>query len=614
MSDVNPNDPKQGMKESRARLLHQLVDAHGIESSMRVLAHMSGYESVPPTITQFIDDPHYLGNVLSKTIYPVWRSALEEIFPNPFYSPYLEIIVTGAIGTGKSTVSMAGSLYDLCKISHLKHPQEHFNLVRSTKITLALINATMDLAGGVLYDQLTTWMQESPFFRGLLNQSSGATLLPKNIHIVMGSRFSHILGMAVVSAILSEINFQTKAAEQAYQNFTNAKRRIQSRFLTGNSYPGRLWLDSSKADNLSFLDTHVKDSVNDPLVRVFDNPIWTVKAHTGIYSGKNFKVFIGDDKRDPFIIEHAHQVVGMDDSKIIDVPVEYQNDFKLDINNSLRDLAGVGTYTNLRFISSAEILDKAFVTDNACTRDVIVLDFYDRQDKIIDYIDWEKLPRHDKPKFMHIDLGLKHDLTGIAVSHMEGLQTVSRDDPFTGQTHKTREPMFATDFVLAIQAKNGQEVPIYKIKEFIIALLGRGYFIAMVTMDGYQSSNLRQDLTLQGIDTDYLSTDRSKDPYNNLRNAMFESRYYGPKHPILVKEIRELVDTGPKLDHPPEGSKDLSDAVAGSVYASYKYMDKYAVATKAEEYLEAMSKINSSSSGIYHQLLNSPNALVINKI
>lgn len=612
MSDVGSTDPKIGIKESHARLLHQLVDAHGVESSMRVLAHMSGYEDVPPTITQFIDDPHFLGGVLSSTIYPVWRSALNEIFPNPFYSQYLEVIVTGAIGTGKSTVSLTGSLYDMCKISYLKHPQEHFNLVKSTKITLALINATMDLAGGVLYDQLTTWMQESPYFRGLLNQSSGATILPKNLHIVMGSRFSHILGMAVVSAILSEINFQTKAAEQAYQNFTNAKRRIQSRFLTGNSYPGRLWLDSSKADNLSFLDNHVKDSLNDPLVKVYDNPIWVVKEHTGIYSGKKFRVFIGDDKRDPFILDHAHQIVGLDESKIIEVPVEYQNDFKLDINNSLRDLAGVGTYTNLRFISSAEILDKSFIKKNPSKRDVIVLDFYDKNDKIIDYLEWDALEFHDKPKFMHIDLGLKYDLTGIAVSHLDGLHTVSRDDPFTGQTHKTREPVFKTDFVIGIQAKNGQEVPIYKIKEFILALIGRGYFIAMVTMDGYQSSNLRQDLTLQGVDTDYLSTDRSKDPYINLRNAMFEGRYSGPNHPILVRELKELVDTGPKLDHPPEGSKDLADSVAGSVYASYKYMDKYSIATKAEEYLEAISKINQSES-LYDQLLNSPNAMVIDK-
>lgn len=610
MSDIQ--DP--GLNESRAQLLAQLVESHGVDRSMRVLAHMSGYEDVPPTMKQFIDDPHFMGSVLSKTIYPIWRNALYEIFPNPFYSQYLEIIVTGAIGTGKSTVSIAGSLYDMCKISYLKSPQEHFNLVKSTKITLALINATMDLAGGVLYDQMTTWMQESPFFRGLLNQSSGATLLPKNMHIVMGSRFTHILGMAVVSAILSEINFQTKAAEQAYQNFTNAKRRIQSRFLTGGSYPGRLWLDSSKADNLSFLDTHIKDSVNDPLVKVYDNPIWVVKAHTGIYSGKKFKVFIGDDKRDPFILEHAHQIVGLDDAHVIDVPVEYQNDFKLDLNNSLKDLAGVGTYSNLRFISSAEVLDRSFTNENACMRDVLVLDFFDKSDRILDYIDWNKLEQHDKPKFMHIDLGLKHDLTGIGISHMEGLRTVSRDDPFTGKTNQIREPVFKTDLVIAIKAKNGQEVPIYKIKEFIIALVSRGYFIATVTMDGFQSSNLRQDLQIEGIETDYLSTDRSKDPYTTLRNAMFEGRYSGPSHPILIKEVRELVDTGPKLDHPPSGSKDLSDAVAGSIYASYKYMDKFSIATKAEQYLEAMTKISEGSGSVYHQILNSPNAFVIDKI
>lgn len=608
------NDPKAGLKEAHNQLLDQLVSAHGEKTAMKVLAQMSGYEEMPPTIQEFINDDHYLGSVLRETIYPVWRNALYEIFPNPFYSPYLEVIVTGAIGTGKSTVSLAGSLYDLCKIAHLKEPQEYYRLVKSTKIALALMNATMDLAGGVLYDQLITWMQESPFFRRLLNSSSGATLLPKNIHVVIGSRFSHILGMAVVGAILSEINFQTKAAEQAYDNFTNAKRRIQSRFLTRGSYPGRMWLDSSKADCASFLDTHVKESLNDPLVKVYDNPIWVVKDHTGIYSGKKFKVFIGDDKRDPFLLERPDQIIGLDDSKIIDVPVEYQNDFRLDIHNSLRDLAGVSTYTSFKFISSVEILDRAFSGTNPVHKEIITLDFYDPNDAIIRYVKWEELEKSSHPRFMHIDLGLKHDKTGIAISHLVGLQTVSRDDPFTGKSVKVTEPVFKTDLVLAIEARSGQEVPIYKIKEFILTLVNRDYPLVLVTMDGYQSSNLRQDLQLQGVDTDYLSLDRNKQGYIALKNAIMENRYHGPHNELLIKELRDLVDVGSKLDHPADGSKDLADAVAGSVFSSFINMDKYSLLSRADDYLAAFENLSDSPESFYERLLGSKNSIVINHL
>ena len=67
-------------------------------------AKAEGYEAVPVDIDTFLNDPYYLGQTYDegKAVYPYWRDALHKIYPNPLYSPYEEIAVTGCIGAGKA--------------------------------------------------------------------------------------------------------------------------------------------------------------------------------------------------------------------------------------------------------------------------------------------------------------------------------------------------------------------------------------------------------------------------------------------------------------------------------------------------------------------------------
>ena len=145
----------------------------------------------------------------------------------------------------------------------------------------------------------------------------------KNIDIIEGSRFTHTIGRAICGTILSELNFQSKVEDQAYKNYTYLKRRMQSRFL--NKCPGRMWLDSSKTDESGFLEGHLKNNRNKEDVIVYDNPIWAAKPHE--YSGATFPIYAGDSLRDPFVIRHKRQIIGLDEAKIIHVPVEHEQDF-----------------------------------------------------------------------------------------------------------------------------------------------------------------------------------------------------------------------------------------------------------------------------------------------
>jgi hypothetical protein len=86
-----------------------------------------------------------------------------------------------------------------------------------------------------------------------------------------------------------------------------------------------------------------------------------------------------------------------------------------------------------------------------------------------------------------------------------------------------------------------------------------------VSFDGFQSAQLLQDLQNAGFTTEYVSCDKSTDPYQALRGAIMENRLsiyeYGP-----VEEELSLLQLDPitmKVDHLPGGKKDCADALAG---------------------------------------------------
>lgn len=596
--------------DSNTQIIDSLVENHGYESALDILAKAGGYESAVPTIDQFLDDPKYLGASLTdpvtgkSKVYPIWRDALRKIYPNPYYSPYVQIIITGAIGLGKSTFSIAGALYDICKLLHLKDPHQHFGLIKSTEIQYALINATMSLAGSVLYDQMVEWMRESPFFKEKMAKAPYRKMFPNRIGIDFGSRASHVLGKAIIGAIMSEINFQTKVTDQAKENFTNILRRMQSRFMSaGGTLPGHIWIDSSKADADSFIEKHIEENQHDNSMIVFDYPVWVVKEHLGIYCGERFQVFAGDSNTDPFVVERQEQLLGIPENKVISVPVEYKDSFTSDIRNSLRDIAGKSTMSAYSFISSSEKISEVLSEQNPVTKEIIDLDFFNRNQKIIDYLNPKIFEIIDKkPRFIHIDIGLVHDKTGISSAYIDDVVEVVRYDPRTGNYFRLREPVVRVEWILAIKACTGQQVPLYKIRDFIADLKVRGYPIAVVSTDGYQSTNLRQDISLLGIDSELISVDKTKQPYITLRSAILESRLICVDHNILKKELLELIENRKKIDHTSSGSKDLADALCGSVFQAMSKMDKYRANIKPSDYLEALDKM-SAPTNVYEKFM-----------
>ena len=307
--------------------------------------------------------------------------ALNTIYPSPYFSPFLEVILTGCIGAGKSTAGLAGMAYDICHLLHMKSPQNFYgDIGDSTRIVFALFNTTKTRAESVLYDQLITGFTMSPFFREQLTKAGRTTadlvnkrrptrnrkampneksapLFPHRIDVAICSRANHVLGDAVAGAMLCELNFQTIIAQQAYDNYNQTRRRLISRFTNAVSYPGRLWMDSSRAEEMAFLEAHIDSVKSDPSTSVFSPALWEVKPQR--YSGESFTLFAGNTSRDPMIITEADQMEGLDDSDIVQVPVEHKVDFVRDINTSVAELLGRTMRSEIKLISSVEVIEAA---------------------------------------------------------------------------------------------------------------------------------------------------------------------------------------------------------------------------------------------------------------
>lgn len=161
-------------------------------------------------------------------------------------------------------------------------------------------------------------------------------------------------------------------------------------------------------------------------------------------------------------------------------------------------------------------------------------------------------------RFIHIDLGLKRDRAALAMSHCSGFAEVK-----TGIGVETL-PIINVDLVKSWEAAHGQEINFASIRSAIVELC-RKFDVGLVTFDRWQSVEMIQSLRSQGINADFRSVKKSD--YDSLMTAIYDKRVRGYWNELLVEEelLKLRLFANNKIDHPPEGSKDLADAVAGSV-------------------------------------------------
>jgi hypothetical protein len=543
------------------------------------------YKERPVDFETFVTDPYFLGSYFSglSKFYPFWMKILKRVFPNPFHTPYSELIWSLPIGSGKSLSAATALLYEIYKLSCLHDPNKFYGIAPGTPIVVALFSATLNLATDVNWSYLEKLIVSSEYFQkhcplpgGGKNKTELSVRFPNGTMIALGSSATHFLGMAVISGLLDEANFQRKQSLQAQQGYLAIKERRNSRFMgAGGSVPGVLILASSPMDVDDFLDAQMEASKTVSHVLVLRNtPIWEIRKGSvrDDYGGQTFRVYLGDTYRDPYILKEDGTDTVADESKILEVPVEHKPAFTMNLVAAIRDVAGYSTSAVTAFITQTSRVHQAAVIPPRFTKDVIELDFGSPTllgDTVMDYLadDHFKRPSFGEClRFLHLDIGLSRDRLGLAgvfaLQDREPLRPQSSDDGTFGLNRT-----YMVDFVLYVKAKQGQQVPLYKVREFILWLKKRGYPIAGVSADQFQAEDMLQQLKVAGFKTEKVSVDKTRMPYMLVRDLLYSGRLLIPRNALLKQELCGLQDDGVKVDHTPTGSKDGSDALAGALWS-----------------------------------------------
>lgn len=541
------------------------------------------YEEIPVDIDTFVENEDYLGGVFNKGkgIYPYWREVLRRIFAPD--SPYTEIILSGGIGLGKSTIANIGLAYILHHLLCLRRPQRYYGLPDSSWIGLALINLTLDVAYAVGYRQLNDMLKLSPWFlrHGKLKGKKGSeSYIPgKSIELVAASEERHTIGRNIFSAFLDEMSFSglvdpVKARKKTMGLYTNISRRIESRFMIGGKVPGKVFMVSSKNRQSDFLEAYIEANRLRKDILIIEEPIWVIKKEALQLCGDTFRVAVGGRLLPHKIVEDTedwtkYETLGY---RLLDVPVEYRRSFESNIEKALNDIAGIATESGAKFMNPNNILKVSGTGKNLFTIDNIKIGLKSPY-SLLDFFDSVKMHEFESRKlYMHLDLSKNGDRTGLSIVTPKAFDKVIRVNTSTGVQEESTDLTYEVIGAVTLEALPGSEIPYYKIREFGDFLISN-YNVRSITADGFQSLEMIQYFKLKDIDSKVVSVDKTPNPYYNLRSAIDEGRIIVPKIGLLEKEWAELEQGETmKVDHPydasgnPSGSKDLSDSICGACW------------------------------------------------
>ena len=554
------------------------------------------YEEIPVDIDEFLENERYMGRI-GVDVYPVWRTELRSIFGGPVQKN--EHIIRGGVGTGKTTVGVIEIMYICYKVFCLRDPQKHLGQVQGSSIVIGFFNLFKYLSKSTAFRLFNNWLKISPFFKDIIPRRYHSESfrdeyvdLAKGVTIALGSNAIHALSQNLLCGILDEADIKKNKSivdeekTQIEDLYGQVKTRTVTRFLQRGGYnPSLLVLISQVKDTSAFLSTHVDKVKNDPTAHVSAFPLWVVKEN--VFVGEStFKVAIGSKTLRSFIVDDAKPLP--DNMQIIDVPISLRPRFEYDVDDAIRDIAGIPTYGYRLLLPRRDKLFDCYKNsierEYPFTMDSVTLSIDDNV-QVGDYFKISSMfvesgVNQRKPMFypgnaraVHVDLAKNGDACGIACGCFGDIQEVTRFDG-DGRPFVIKDYKIFIDFVLRIKAKPGSEIDFSKVRLFIFMLKRLGLPIRWISYDQYGSVDSQQTFKKEKFEVKQLSVDKNVDPYYCLKATIMEERLDVLEHLILTTELTQLQDNSdikgytPKIDHPKHkgASKDVSDGLCGVVF------------------------------------------------
>lgn len=497
------------------------------------------------------------------TLYPrVWQHLVEINSGD-----YSRAVLGGGIGSGKTTIATYSLLYQAAKLMSLDDPHGSLGLDKGNKIVFVIENRTKQLAERNGFS-LAHKLVQRPTFQALFptdqRLKSRIVFLKQPVEFWPTSSDGDVLGMTVHSASIDEANYRDVVArssrsvspdrryDAAQETWEGLDRRVLSRM---DEKSGLIIVSSSRRYKGEFLSRLEDELADDPRTYFFSETVWSINAEA-FTDGDWFNVFSGDQQRGARILFDDEETAPVDRHLVVRVPHKFHRQFKRNVTRSLQDLAGVAVERTGTFFT-----DRTALHDAACLDNTLMQTSDVSQDARLFYPGIVEVQNPESPRACHCDLSLSSDLTGVCVAHISGFDDQGRQLVTVDALGRIHPP------------GNGGQIDLDSIFQLIRLWREAGVPIQYFSCDGFQSSDILQRVGRLGVRTGKISVDMTSpnDPcaaYEVLRLAVTEGRIRFPADPIVVAELLALEHDRQKnrIDHPPQGSKDSADALAGSAY------------------------------------------------
>lgn len=579
------------------------------------------YRSKPPSIEEFLTEK-WIGPT-ADSIYPHVRQWLTDYWqPNSIKRHFL---LATAIGTGKSFASTISSLYVTTHLWAMRNPKKYFGLSQATSIVHALISFTMEKAQQLLLQPFNQILISSDKFHRVRQEERltakqleypdkicwtsagkiGVMQFDNDIHYMLASSPQKLLGLNMISAILSEISFfldQGFSAEYIWRIYQDSKARVRSRF-EDKFFSGTI-IDSSPNDmEESPIDRYIfsGEAEKDPTNYVVTGSQWEFLPHKfqeWHRTGKTFSVFRGNSAHAAKILSKEEPIDQFAPGEVIEVPIDVKQFFEDNLTKNIKDYAGWPSGSDDKLLRDYDSLERMFTPQLKNLYKFIYAPANVSPDQLI----WSQIVnqffiKHKEnnyefyrapleKRYLHIDQSESGDLTGISCVHPE--------------MNTEGTVVYITDFNIAITPGKNR-INLGAIESFLFDLRDKGRLdIGLITFDMFQSTTSMQKLAYYDFEVKRLSVDRDKNIYLMYVSLLRNDRIRAGRNIILKNNIKSLQEASTpsgkkKIDHlkgkpilEDDGlwstslmgmwAKDLSDSHCGAVWNAiqdYKGVPKY---------------------------------------
>ena len=529
------------------------------------------FEEIPVDAKTFVEGEDYLGQPpLSQVQYDIVE-AMSQIYKQEdlidimgaeegtrYYKKYTknEIILQLGKGSGKDFTSTVACAYIVYKLLCLKDPARYFGKPSGDAIDIINVAINAQQAKNVFFKGFKTKIEKSPWFAGRFYAKAESIEFDKSITVYSGhsERESHE-GLNLILAVLDEIsgfanevgtgNDQGKTADNIYKAF---RASVDSR------YP-----DLGKVALLSF-PRFPGDFISQRYDDVIAEKDVVTKTHKFIMNpdlpedaeGNTLEIEWDEDT----VVSYKYPgVFALKRPTWVVNPTRKIDDFKLafftDMGDAMQRFACVPTFASDAFFKQRDKLQQAMSIRNP-------IDSFRRFEETFK-------PDPDKIYYVHADLAQKHDKCAVAIAHVEkwvNIQVV--------KDYEQIAPVVIVDAVAWWEPRAEGPVNLSEVKQWIQNLRRIGFNIGMVSFDRWQSFDIQNELKQVGMRTDTVSV--AKKHYEDMAMLVYEDRLVMPTIDLLFEELTELkIMKNNKVDHPRKKSKDLADAVCGSIYGAISH-------------------------------------------